>query len=189
MSSIGCAKFFKELIHVKLTRISDLLYLWYLFLSFCVQILKIKIAWNYDRESVCDFNFPKKIEKLKTEEVTGRLRPHVPFHGVFFNTSISWELKNRLDRGKDAQHRIQISRLHSPRKKLSLSICHLTPSILSWICSGPTSSDWCVQLILPSACLLTCVAVFCFIFMAHFPKYVPIPWGMCLILSITLSGW
>lgn len=40
--------------------------------------------------------------------------------------------------------------------------------------------DWSAQLILPFACLLTCVAVFCFIFMVSFPKYVPIPWGVCM---------
>lgn len=71
MSSIGCAKFLKELIHVKFPRISDLLSLWYLFLSFCVQILKIKMAWNDDRESACDFNFPKKMEKFKRKSQAG----------------------------------------------------------------------------------------------------------------------
>lgn len=59
MSSTGCAKFLKELIHVEFMTISDLLYLWYLFFSFCVQILKMKIAWDYDREWICDFNFSK----------------------------------------------------------------------------------------------------------------------------------
>lgn len=38
------------------------------------------------------------------------------------------------------------------------------------LCRSPPSSDWCVWLILPSACFLTCAAVFCFIFMVYFPK-------------------
>lgn len=49
--------------------IADLLYLWYLFLSFCVHLLKIKTAWNHNRKSVCDFNSPpqKKVEKHKSQ--------------------------------------------------------------------------------------------------------------------------
>lgn len=71
MSIIRCAKFLKELIHVEFMSISDLLYLCYLFLSFCVQILKIKSAWNYDRDSVCDFNFQKRLRNLKQKSQAG----------------------------------------------------------------------------------------------------------------------
>lgn len=66
MSSPECAKFLKELIHVECMDFSEMRYLWYLFLHFWVQILKIKIAWSYyKQESVYDFHFPQKTEKFK----------------------------------------------------------------------------------------------------------------------------
>ena len=57
MSSPECATFLKKLIHVEFMGFSEMLYLRYLFLRFCVQILKIKISY--------DFNFPKETEKFK----------------------------------------------------------------------------------------------------------------------------
>ena len=66
MSSPECAKFLKEIIHVEFMGFSEMLCLWYLFLRFCVQILKIKIAWSYNKqESVYEFHFPQKTEKFK----------------------------------------------------------------------------------------------------------------------------
>ena len=66
MSSPECATFLKELIHVEFMGFSEMLYLRYLFLRFCVQILKINISWSYNKqESVYDFNFPKETERFK----------------------------------------------------------------------------------------------------------------------------
>lgn len=59
--------------------------------------------------------------------------------------------------------------------------------VLSWLCSD-VSSHWFVWLAFPFACLLSCVAVFCFIFMICFPKYVPVPWGVCVSHSLFLHS-